>query len=304
MAPSTQAVSAAFFSTGLISLAPNVVLFLFPSYSADTRLPFLSLGQAVAAGGLLGDVFLHTLPHASNTDQAGLWILLGFTLFFAVDLLIRSLETRSGRQHGHDHNRKETGAATSIHASESPSKSLVVLNMTADALHNFTDGLAIGASYAAISKFDNLSFLSMLTSRGGLASISILLHEVPHELGDYCTLLRAGYSKAQAIRAQFLTAIAAILGTAVALFAVNEETHSDGLLFVTAGGFLYMAASTILPEVLHDNGNASFRTAQLLAFVTGVGLLYLVALLEMTGIITGMLDIIMSALTTYITSCK
>jgi zinc transporter 7 len=262
-----------------ISLAPNIILFLFPRYSSNREgAQYLSLGQAVAAGGLLGDVFQHTLPHASSTDQAGLLILAGFTLFLAVDLFIRSLESRSGRKH-HHHNHSHDAQETFDDApTQSTSMSLVVLNMTADALHNFTDGLAIGASYAAISKTDD-SFLSLLTSRGGVASLSILLHEVPHELGDYCTLIRAGYSKGQAIRAQFLTAIAAFMGTAFALFAV-DAVHDEILLFVTAGGFLYMAATSILPEVLHDDGSPSFRAAQLLAFLFGVGLLYMVALLE------------------------
>jgi solute carrier family 39 (zinc transporter), member 7 len=141
------------------------------------------------------------------------------------------------------------------------------------------DGLAIGASYAA-QKHVPTSLTSVLTSRGGLASLSILCHEIPHELGDFCSLIRAGYSKRQAITAQFLTAIAAFVGTGVAL-SVAEGWGSDTLLLVTAGGFVYLAATTILPEILDDSqSTAWFRLAQVACFCVGIGFLYVVTLLE------------------------
>ena len=63
---SHNAIIAAFSSTALISIAPNVLLFLFPKYGSGEgeHSAFLSLGQAIAAGGLLGDVFLHVIPHS------------------------------------------------------------------------------------------------------------------------------------------------------------------------------------------------------------------------------------------------
>ena len=141
------------------------------------------------------------------------------------------------------------------------------------------DGLAIGASYAGQKHFPT-SLASVLTSRGGLASLSILFHEIPHELGDFCSLIRAGYSKRQAITAQFLTAIAAFVGTGVAL-SVAEGYGSDVLLLVTAGGFVYLAATTILPEILEDSqSTAWFRLAQVACFCIGIGFLYVVTLLE------------------------
>lgn len=282
MVSSTAAI-AALLSTGLISLAPNLILFLFPGYaSGEGRAghnAFLSLGQAIAAGGLLGDVFLHTLPHAyasSSHEEAGVYVLLGFTLFFTADLIIRCLEQKhihEGINSNGNNNKKQSHGDAADHRS-----SMILLNMAGDALHNFTDGLAIGASYA-VQKHVDLSMASLLTSRGGLASISILLHEVPHELGDFCTLIRAGFSKSQAILAQFLTAIAAFMGTAFALY-VSEGWNGHLLLFVTAGGFVYLAATTILPEVLDESSSPSLRLAQLSCFCLGIGFLYIVSLME------------------------
>jgi zinc transporter 7 len=281
---SSTAVIAALLSTGLISLAPNLILLAFPSYAVGEGIssPFLTLGQALAAGGLLGDVFLHTLPSATaNVEAVELMVLLGFTLFLMVDMLIRSV----GGGHSHSHNDEAHGDAMKMnghtqHHNATPKTSVVVLNLVADALHNFTDGLAIGASFALGNTPADLSVASLLLSRGGLATLSILCHEIPHELGDFATLVRAGYSKYQAVQAQFMTAIAAFLGTIISLY-VADGWVGERLLYVTAGGFIYLAAVTILPEVLEDDRHSLiFRLAQLAAFISGIGFLYLVYLLE------------------------
>jgi zinc transporter ZupT len=122
---------------------------------------------------------------------------------------------------------------------------------------------------------------------------------VLHPPGDFATLIRAGYSTRQAVETQFLTAIAAFLGTLIAIFTVHyskansvNSNHGERLVWITSGGFIYLAAVTILPEVLTDEppfkGNTGtsmwalvyFRTTQALAFLTGIGFLYAVALLE------------------------
>jgi zinc transporter 7 len=281
---SSTAVIAALLSTGLISLAPNLILLAFPSYAVGEGIssPYLTLGQALAAGGLLGDVFLHTLPSASaNVEAVELMVLLGFTLFLMADMLIRSV----GGGHSHSHNDEAHGDEKKVnghtpHHHATPKTSVVVLNLVADSLHNFTDGLAIGASFALGNAHPDMSVASLLLSRGGLATLSILCHEIPHELGDFATLVRAGYSKYQAVQAQFMTAIAAFLGTIISLY-VADGWVGERLLYVTAGGFIYLAAVTILPEVLEDDRHSLlFRLAQLAAFISGIGFLYLVYLLE------------------------
>ena len=81
------------------------------------------------------------------------------------------------------------------------------LNLLADSLHNFTDGIAIGASFASGQGLAMATF------------ISVIFHEIPHEIGDFTILVQNGLSKQEAIKAQFLTAIAAFGGTAVGLLA-------------------------------------------------------------------------------------
>merc|ERR1711878_64627 len=82
-----------------------------------------------------------------------------------------------------------------------------VLNLVADAFHNFTDGLAIGASFMAGNP------------AGWTTTVVILFHEIPHEIGDYAILIQSGVPPLKAIFMQSLTAIAALAGCLVALFA-------------------------------------------------------------------------------------
>lgn len=81
------------------------------------------------------------------------------------------------------------------------------LNLAADFMHNFTDGLAIGASYLAGKNV------------GIITTFTILVHEVPHEIGDFAILIQSGCSKRKAMGLQLITAIGALIGTVVSLLA-------------------------------------------------------------------------------------
>jgi len=327
---------AALLATGLISIAPNLLLFLFPSFGDENQDnssyggAILSLGQAIAAGGLLGDVFLHTLPHAmesaakqeSTSEQhnhdhdheleVGTLVLAGFITFLVLDGFIRVLEDNHSHCHTHsienrsDKNAKkdngnDTGNKNGTQLSKIANEntrdlsklqktkrvftSTVILNLAADALHNFTDGLTIGASFAISSKSgDNSSIWSMLQSQGGIASLSVLLHEIPHELGDYSILISSGFTKSEAIASQFFTAIAAFIGTFFGLFAshsLDNHDHEHDILSFTSGGFIYLAACGILPDLLNQSYcSAKLRSMQLLAFCVGIAFMYFVAILE------------------------
>ena len=52
---------------------------------------------------------------------------------------------------------------------------------------------------------------------GVLTTLAILLHEIPHEVGDFAILLRAGFSRWDAARAQIVTASVGIIGALTAV---------------------------------------------------------------------------------------
>lgn len=54
------------------------------------------------------------------------------------------------------------------------------LNLFADSMHNFTDGIAIGASFASGHGLAYATFLS------------VIFHEIPHEIGDFTILIQSG----------------------------------------------------------------------------------------------------------------
>ena len=77
------------------------------------------------------------------------------------------------------------------------------LNLFADTFHNFTDGLAIGASFIAGEGV------------GKITTLTILLHEVPHEVGDYAILIQSGMKPMKAIMMQLVTAVGALTGKTI-----------------------------------------------------------------------------------------
>ncbi|RMC13786.1 hypothetical protein DUI87_08869 [Hirundo rustica rustica] len=97
-----------------------------------------------------------------------------------------------------------------------------------DAVHNFIDGLAIGASFT-------LSLLQGLST-----SIAILCEEFPHELGDFVILLNAGMSTRQALFFNFLSACSCYVGLAFGILVGNN--FAPNIIFAIAGGmFLYIS---------------------------------------------------------------
>ncbi|NXU73635.1 S39AA protein, partial [Oreotrochilus melanogaster] len=142
----------------------------------------------------------------------------------------------SHHSHGHCHSGKdlkETGIAN-----------IAWMVIMGDGIHNFSDGLAIGAAFSA-----------GLT--GGIStSIAVFCHELPHELGDFAVLLKAGMTVKQAIVYNLLSAMMAyvgmLIGTAVGQYANNITLW---IFAVTAGMFLYVALVDMLPEMLHGDGD-------------------------------------------------
>ncbi|NXX38428.1 S39AE protein, partial [Tricholaema leucomelas] len=105
-----------------------------------------------------------------------------------------------------------------------------------DGLHNFIDGLAIGASFT-VSVFQGIS-----------TSVAILCEEFPHELGDFVILLNAGMTIRQALFFNFISACCCYLGLA---FGIVAGSHfSANWIFALAGGmFLYIALADMFPEM-------------------------------------------------------
>ncbi len=205
-----------------------------------------------SAGALFGDAFIHLIPEAIEELglglNIGLYILSGILIFFILEKFIawRHCHVPTSKDHPHP---------------------LGYMNLIGDAFHNFIDGLIIGASY--------LVSLPM-----GLATtLAVVLHEIPQEIGDFGILLYAGFSKTRALFFNFLSALTAILGAILALIIGSKiQNFAIILLPFTAGGFIYIAGTDLIPELKkYDKLSASL--IQLLALIMGIFVMVLLTFL-------------------------
>ena len=136
-------------------------------------------------------------------------------------------------------------------------------NLVGDGFHNFIDGMMIAASFLVSAK------LGMVTT------VAIILHEIPQELGDFGVLVYGGFSKRKALAFNFLSAAMAMIGAIVGYFIAHAvENFASIILPLTAGGFIYIATSDLIPE-LHKESSLKRATVAFLAFIMGIAFTYL-----------------------------
>lgn len=206
---------------------------------------------SLAVGALLGDAFIHLIPESfetiANPTAVSLAIIGGAIAFFITEKFL----------HWHHHAMGEHDHET-VH----PTGKLVLIS---DGVHNFIDGLIIGASFL------------VSTELGIATTLAVILHEIPQEIGDFGVLIHSGFSKVRALWFNFLSALTAVLGVVVALVSQNiGSTLSVWLVPIAAGGFIYIAMSDLVPE-LHKTKHPGQSILQLVAI--GIGILAMVALL-------------------------
>jgi len=240
------------FSVIIVSLLPLIGIFTF-SISEEKLKGLLFIFVSLATGSLFGDAIIHLLPETFEKSQnkllASMLVLAGIFIFFVLE---KSLLWK------HEHS---IGENKKIHP-------VGQLSLISDSLHNLVDGMLIGASY-------------LISVPVGIATtIAIIAHEIPQEISDFAVLLHAGFSRSKAIFFNLLTGMFAIVGTLMAIaIGINTEKFSLYMLPLTAGGFIYIAGSDLIPE-LHKERKLSKSLKQLIAIFLGVAMMALLSLLE------------------------
>lgn len=181
---------------------------------------FLDILVSASIGALIGGAFLHLIPEAlakADYNTVFLFVILGFLVFFLIEKVFHW-------RHCHD-------ASCKIH-------SFAYMSLYGDAVHNFIDGLIIAASFIASPGL-------------GIASLfAIALHEIPQEISDFGVLVYGGMKKKTALFFNFITALTAVLGGIIGFFLFSYIQNSIVFLIsMAAGGFIYIAASDLIPEI-------------------------------------------------------
>ncbi|KAG8196490.1 hypothetical protein JTE90_012306 [Oedothorax gibbosus] len=141
-----------------------------------------------------------------------------------------------------------------------------------DGLHNFCDGLAIGAAFAS-------------GIEGGISTtVAVFCHELPHELGDFAMLLKTGMTVKQAMLYNGLSSILCFVGMVIGVALGNVESATSWVFAGTAGMFLYIALVDMLPE-LTAPGDPDFPVSyqlsvQMLGICFGVSIMLVIANFE------------------------
>lgn len=135
------------------------------------------------------------------------------------------------------------------------------LNLVSDGVHNFTDGMALGSA-----------FLLYGSVGGWSRTLFLLAHELPQEIGDFGILVRSGFSVSKALFFNFLSALVALAGTALALVVGQDPGQSSLIEGFTAGGFIYVAVAGVLAETNGGSRSLSLRssTIQLVSLALGM----------------------------------
>ncbi len=198
-----------------------------------------------SAGALIGGAFLHILPEVLESTQPVLvfyYVIAGIVLFFM-------LERYFFWRHCHE-------GVCDVHA-------FTYLSLIGDGVHNFLDGVMIAASFCISVKL------------GVATTIAVILHEIPQELGDFGVLVYGGFEKKKALLFNFCTGLTAVLGALFGYFMADTiQNFSRFILPLTAGGFIYIAASDLIPQ-LHKEPDRKHSSLAFFAFLMGIFLMAL-----------------------------
>lgn len=227
-----------------ISFVGGVLLISARTRTGQLTSPLVSF----AAGVMLTAALLDLLPEA--LEEAGRAVtqpvFLGVLLFFFFERFLLWF---------HHHHEPHGVAPTSL------------LVLVGDGLHNFIDGVAIASAFLVNPGI------------GATTTLAIAAHEIPQEIADFSLLIHGGMKKTTALFLNFASGLTALIGAIAAYFYLEAfESGIPTILGFTAGMFLYIACSDLIPE-MHKDFAKQKRWQQTLPFIAGVCIMWLLTLI-------------------------
>jgi zinc and cadmium transporter len=202
-----------------------------------------------SVGALFGDAFVHLVPEAfaqiDSVTLVSVYILIGILIFFALEKFVRWRHCHVAEEHAHP---------------------LATMNLVGEGIHCLFDGMLIAASYV------------VSVPLGIATTLAVVLHEIPHKLGDFGVLIHAGMRPKRAVLYNFATGLTGLAGAVITLVVGAQIVgFSAALIPVTAGGFIYIAGSDLVPE-LQEKVSLSSAVWHSLLIAAGIGFMALLLL--------------------------
>lgn len=201
----------------------------------------------LAGGTLLGAALLGLIPEAAESmhlEDVLIWVLVGILAFFLLEKVIlwrMCHDEKCERQ---------------VHAAGP----MIIIG---DAVHNAIDGVVIAASFLTS------------TELGIFVTLSVLLHEIPQELGDFGILIKSGYGKKKALLYNLLSGSAALVSGIAAYFLLDLiQGFIPYALAIAAASFLYVSMADLIPE-MHKETKPGKSAIQFLLILAGVAIIFL-----------------------------
>lgn len=241
----------AVLAVGVVSLLSLIGIFAI-SLRETTLDRILFFLLSFSAGSILGVAFLDLLPEAIELfgiDKISVmifYVTFGFLSFFFLERFVYWFH---GHFHGYD--------SEDVHEKITV-KRFVYLNLIGDSIHNFIDGMIIAGSFL------------ISTTMGIASTTAVIFHELPQEIGDFGVLVYGGLSRKKALFFNFISALMAFLGIFIVYYLSTNIGNFVGVLIaIGAGGFTYLAASELIPEIQKEE-NLRRSIFQFIIFISAV----------------------------------
>ena len=222
---------------------------------------------SLAAGALLATAFMHLLPEAfesqSSAQELFGTLLVGLVFFFLLD---KAELWHHGHEHHHGpHTDAHAGHNHDNHGHTNPPRTGGWAVLTGDSVHAFGDGILIASAFMADMRL------------GFVAALAVLVHEVPHHMGDLIVLRGTSSNRRVALLKVSLAGAVTALGGMVG-YGLVDLLHDwlPYFLVVASSSFIYVALADLIPQ-LQTRLSARATAAQIAWLLVGMGLVTLVS---------------------------
>lgn len=248
---------------GILSVVAAGIFLLLPEPRRQHVLPH---GISFAIGALLTGAFCGLIPHAFEEVSAedistlSATILVGILLFFMLEKLLvwRHCHSHACEAHGEDSHDDHHGHN---HHNDHGRKVAGMFIILGDSMHNFVDGVLIGAAFLTDPQL------------GIVTSLAVAAHEIPQEVGDFAILLHSGYTRGRALFYNVLASLTTVIGGVLAYASLGDLHHVlPYFLTLAASSFIYIAVADLIPS-LHQKTDIKTSLQQIGFILAGVALI-------------------------------